>query len=184
MISVNFWCGVLQNTISNLISGIILICIGIVIYKRLRKKELKVESTINYELKLQFIIREFKRIRVKYSKPLTEDSISSQVEQELSNLYGLCKDLEGFCNQKNISNDTNLNLLVNHIYAKKGVLYCNNPIPIADEKIPIFQDYNKTGLLKLDKENSKKHFYKRYCEHEAELKSLINKKKFFNKYLN
>lgn len=179
-----FWCSVLENIISSLISGIILILLGLLFYKNLRKKETLSEALIDKELKLQYVVNEFKRMREKYTKPLTENSTSSQFEQELTDLYGYCNDIKELCNRFNLPVDSDLKLLMSHIYAQKGVLYYNNPVMVADEKIPMFQNINKMKVdgINFNKDSGKSEYFELYIYNEAELKNLLENKKFFRKY--
>lgn len=181
-----FWCSVLENIISSLISGIILILLGLLFYKNLKKKETISEALIDKELKLQFVVNEFKRMRKKYTKPLAENSISSQVEQELTDLYGHCSDIIELCKRFNLPLDPDLNLLMNHVYAQKGVLYSNNTVLVAEEKIPMFQNINKMKIdgISFNKDSGKSVYFELYTGYEAELKTLIENKKFFKKYWN
>lgn len=180
----NFWCNVLENILSSLISGAILIYFGLLFYKKLRKKETISEAIIDKELKIQFIVNEFKRMREKYTKPLSINSHSSQVEQELTDLYGFCDELKEHCKRYNLPFDSDLNLLMNQIYAKKAVLYCNNPILIADEKIPLFQNINKMQIdgVKFNRNSGKSVYFELYTGYEEEIKQRINQKKFFKTY--
>jgi hypothetical protein len=179
-----FWCNVLENTLSSLISGAILVVLGLFFYKTLRKKETISEAIIDKELKIQFIVNEFKRMREKYTKPLSIDSHSSQVEQELTDLYGYCDEIKAHCKRFNLPFDSDLNLLMNHVYAKKGVLYCNNPVLIADEKIPLFENINKMEIdgIKFNRDSGKSVYFELFNRYEEEIIKLIEQKKFFKTY--
>lgn len=179
-----FWSSVLENIISDLFSGALLILLGLLFYKRLRKKETISEAMIEKELKIQFVVNEFKSIREKYTKPMTENSISSQIEQELSDLYGYCYEIKDHCKRFNLPVDSDLNLLMNFIYAKKGVLYCNNPVLISDEKIPLFQNINKMEIdgIKFDRNSGKSAYFNMYNIYEADIKKQIEQKMFFKNY--
>jgi hypothetical protein len=106
------------------------------------------------------------------------------VEQELTDLYGFCDELKEHCKRYNLPFDSDLNLLMNQIYAKKAVLYCNNPILIADEKIPLFQNINKMQIdgVKFNRNSGKSVYFELYTGYEEEIKQLINQKKFFKTY--
>lgn len=179
-----FWCSVLENTISGLVSGAILILLGLLFYKRLRKKETISEAIIDKELKIQFVVNDFKRMLEKYTKPLDENSYSSQVEQELTDLYGYCDQIKDHCKRYNLPIDSDINLLMNHIYAKKGVLYCNSIALIADEKIPLFQNINKMEIdgIKFNRDSGKSVYFELYNRYDEEIKKLIEQKKFFKNY--
>lgn len=181
-----FWYNVLENTISSLVSGAILILLGLLFYKKLRKNETISEALIDKELKIQFIVNEFKRMREKYTKPLSIDTHSSHLEQELTDLYEYCDEIKDHCKRFNLPIDSDLNLLMNQVYAKKGVLYCNNPVLIADEKIPLFQNINKmeSDGINFNKDSGKTVYFELYNGYEVELKALIENKKFFKKYWN
>jgi hypothetical protein len=110
--------------------------------------------------------------------------MSSQVEQELSDLYGYCNDIVELCKKFNLPVDSEIRILMTHIFAYKGVLYCNNPVLIADEKIPLFKNINKAkndGIL-FNNESSRQEYLKIYNEYEIELKEMIDNKNFFKKY--
>lgn len=181
-----FWFNVLENTISSLISGAILILLGLLFYKKLRKKETINEAKIEKELKIQFVVNEFKRMRKKYTKPLAVNSHSSQVEQELTDLFGYCDEIKDHCKRFNLLIDSDLHLLMNQIYAKKGVLYCNNSTLIANEKIPLFQNINKMEIdgIKFNRDSGKSVYLELYNNYEKEIKKLIENKKFFKNYWN
>lgn len=180
----NFWCDVLAGVVSSIISGFILIAIGVLLYKNLRKRETIVEANITKELKIQAVVNEFQRMRKKYSKPLTAETISTQVEQELTDLYGDCEEIKVLCKEHSIPFDQELNILMNFLYAQKGVLYCNNPVLIANERFSVFENLNKmqTDGIMFDKSANKLHYFQLYQEVEGEIKSLIAKKEFFYKY--
>lgn len=180
------WCTIFENIFSDIISGLILIGIGVIIYKQLRKKQTIEEAVINKEIKIQYIVNEYKRIRAKYTKPLTEDSISTQIEQEVTDLYGICNETIEYCKLYNIEVESDLKLLMNLLFAKKGVLYTNNPITIANEKIPLFQNMNKMKLsgINYNNEESKKVYFKIYTEAGEEIETLIKNNIFFKKYWN
>ena len=74
-----FWWGVLGKVVAGVISGSILIAIGLLLYKRVRKKQTIDEAKIKKELRLQYVVNEFKRMRSKYTKPLIEKSFISQL---------------------------------------------------------------------------------------------------------
>lgn len=179
-----FWCNVLENIISNLVSGIILIVIGVISYKKLRKKESIKDALIDKELKLQFVVNEFKRMREKYTKPLAENTFSSHIEQELTNLYGYCIEIKEISKKFNLPIESDLILLMNHVYAQKGVLYCNNSVLVADEKIPVFKNINKMEIdgIIFNKDSGKSAYLKLYNIYESNIKMLIQEKQFFNKY--
>jgi hypothetical protein len=172
------------NTISSLVSGAILILLGLIFYKKLRKKETIGEAMIDKEIKIQFIVNEFKRMRMKYPKPLSMNSHSTQLEQELSDIYGYCDEIKDHCKGFNLPIDSDLNLLMNHVYAQKGVLYFNNQVRIANEKIPLFQTINKTELegVKYNRDAGKQVYYDLYNEYEKEIQKLIEQGVFFKKY--
>ncbi|MDD2984659.1 MAG: hypothetical protein PHQ74_14870 [Crocinitomicaceae bacterium] len=175
---------VFVTIISNLVSGIIIIFLGLFFYKRTRKNETISEALIQKELKTQYVVNEFRRIRGKYSKALTEDSFSSKLEQELTNLYGYCENIIFLCKEFNLPVDSDLDILMNHIYCEKGVLYFNNPTLINDEKISSFMNLNKMteNGINFDKVSSKKVYYKLYCDIEMKMNNLIESKSFFKKY--
>ena len=121
---------------------------------------------------MQFIVNEFKGIRNKYKKQFTIDSHSSQLEQELTNIYGYCNEVNEHCKRFNLPIDPDLNLLMNQVYTKKGVLYSNNPVFIADEKIPLFQNINKMEFdgVKYDRNSGKSVYFKLYNGYEEKIK--------------
>ena len=179
-----FWWGVLEKVVGGVISGSILILLGLFLYKRVRKKQTFDEAKIQKELRLQYVVNEFKRMRSKYTKPLAENSSSSQVEQELSFLFGACSEIIDLCKEYNIKVDSDIHLLMNHIFYKKGVLYCNNPVAIADEKIPMFNNMEKMKLdgVKFNKDSSRIEFFKSYQEFEKQLKIKLTANDFFKTY--
>lgn len=184
MILSAFWWGVLEKSTAGIFSGLVLLVIGAIVYKRIRKKQTIDEAVIKKELQLHYVINEFKRIKNKYSKPLTEKSFSSQVEQELANLYARCGDVKDLCKQYNIPLESDLVLVMNYIHAYKGVLYCNNPGKIDEEKIPLFQQINKMKEegVGFNKASGREFYLELYKGHESEINALIEDKKFFKKY--
>jgi hypothetical protein len=167
--------------LEKLVSGVILIFIGLAFYKRTKKRQTFTEAKIQKEIKQQAVINEFKRLRNKYSKPLAKNSHSTHLEQEMTNLYGVCGEVTDHCKAFDLKLEPDFNLLMNYTWFYKGVLFCNNSSRIEDEKIPYFSMIQKDGV-EFNKESSKDFFFDNYEFFKRELEGKISSGKFLPKY--
>lgn len=179
---------ILRDILVNAISGLLAFFVGYFFYKKLKKKQTIAEVEIQNEINIQYIVNEFKRMREKYNLPLEEKVFSPRIEEEISFLYQRCCTVRDSCINYSLELDSDVMLLMNFLYAQKGVLYCNNTKhnqpPIENETFKYFDTINKMKAegIGFNIESNREVYFQLLQMRTEELDKVILMKSFFKKY--
>lgn len=175
---IDFIFGVAQNTIA----GLIILLIGWGFYKRSKRYETKTDAQIKVDIKVNQVVREFKKLIAKETKPLTSKSFSTASEIKATEMYQYCQEITDTILYFDLKEQPDIELLKNYFFHKKGVLYCNNPTPIENEAIPLFQQINKMKSENIIFENDSELYLRDFNFYQEKISERIKSGEFLKKY--
>ncbi len=176
----------LIDVFQNLLSGLILIWIGLKVYKKVKQKQTRIDQLVDFELQLKEVVNLFKNARTRKTKPLEINSFDGISATHYIRINNECSNLIHLIDLKNIKIDIQYknDLYMLEFYSKSmmSVLVIND-VGLSDkEKIKIITKMDIPEAMTFDFESFKNVDYQNYLFFNEAINKRIESGQFLKPY--
>ncbi len=176
----------LIDLLQNLLSGLILIWIGLKVYKKVKEKQTRIDQLVDFEFQLKEVVNLFKNARTRKTKTLEINSFDGITATHYIRINNECSNLIHLIDLKNIKIDTQYknDLYMLEFYSKSimSVLVIND-VGLSDmEKIKIITKMDIPEAITFDFESFKNVDYQNYLFFTDAINKRIESGQFLKPY--
>ena len=176
----------LIDVFQNLLSGLILIWIGLKVYKKVKQKQTRIDQLVDFELLLKEVVNLFKNARTRKTKPLEINSFDGISATHYIRINNECSNLIHLIDLKNIKIDIQYknDLYMLEFYSKSmmSVLVIID-VGLSDkEKIKIITKMDIPEAMTFDFESFKNVDYQNYLFFNEAINKRIESGQFLKPY--